>query len=103
MNAEAWYKIEQSLWQIEQVVEDIQNGGASKLDMEISDDIGLRINATYPFINIRKCWSPPNGKDKIPTADGVCEKFDEYTVLKSVIPTISSLLLEHKSGKSRKS
>ena len=103
MNTEAWYKIEQSLWQIEQVVEDIKNGGDSKLDLEISDDIRLRINATFPFINIRKFWSPPNGKDKIPTADGVCVKFDEYTVLKNVIPTISSLLPEQKSGKSRQS
>ena len=48
MNTEAWYKIEQSLWQIEQVVEDIKNGGDSKLDLEISDDIRLRINATFP-------------------------------------------------------
>ena len=99
MDAEAWYKIEQNLLQIEQVVEDIKHGGASKLDLELSGDIRLRINPTYPFINIRKFWSPPNRKDKIPTTSGVCVKFDEYTVLKNVIPTISTMLPEQKCEK----
>ena len=92
LNADAWYKIEQCLWQIEQVVDDIKNGGDAKLDLELSDDIRLRVNATYPFINIRKFWSPPNRKDKIPTTSGVCLKFDEYAVLKTLIPSVSSML-----------
>ena len=101
LNADAWYKMEQCLWQIEQVVDDIKNGGDSKLDLELSDDFRLRINATYPFINIRKFWSPPNRKDKIPTTSGDCVKFDEYTVLKNVIPTISSLLPGHMCEKTK--
>ena len=80
------------MWQIEQVIDDIKNGGDSKLDLEHSVYVRLRVNATYPFINIRKFWSPPNGKDKIPTTSGVCLKFDEYTILKNLVPTISSIL-----------
>ena len=92
LSVDAWCKIEQFLWQIEQVVDDIKNGGDSKLDLELSQDIRLRINASYPFINIRKFWSPPNRNDMVPTRSGVCVKFDEYSVLKTVIPSISSML-----------
>ena len=56
VDAEAWYKIEQNMLQKEQVVEDIKHGRDSKLDLELSGNIPLRINPTYSFINIRKFW-----------------------------------------------
>ena len=92
LSVNSWCKIEQFLWQIDQVIDDIKNEGDSNIDLELSDDIRLRINATYPFINIRKFWSPPNRKDKVPTTNGVCVQFEEYAVLKSVIPSISAML-----------
>lgn len=92
LSVDAWYKFERFLWQIEQVIDDIKNGGDSNIDIELSEDIRLRINASYPFINIRKFWCPPNREDMVPTTSGVCVKFDEYTVLKNVFPSISALL-----------
>ena len=92
LSVEAWCKMDQFLWQIDQVVDDLKNEGDSKLDLELSDDVRLRVNASYPFINIRKFWSPPNRKDKIPTTRGVCIQFNEYEVLKTVISNISAML-----------
>lgn len=92
LSVDAWCKFEQFLWQIEQVIDDIKNGGDSNIDVELTQDIRLRINASYPFINIRKFWCPPNREDMVPTTSGVCVKFDEYSVLKNVFPSISALL-----------
>ena len=96
----AWRKFVNHLVDVDQVIADIQNGGGASLDLDILDDVRLRINPSYPFINLRKFWTPPNRDEKIPTTSGICLKFDDYFILKSLIPALDSLLPDRASADS---
>lgn len=88
----SWYKFVQCFSNIDRIINDIGNGGDSSIDFELADDLRLRISASFPFINIRKFWKPPNRNDMLPTTTGVCLKFDEYSVLRETTHDISSSL-----------
>lgn len=92
LNADTWHNFVDHLREIDQVIDDIRNGGDAKLDLELSEDVRLRINASYPFVNLRKFWSPPNKTEMVPTTSGVCVKFDDFSVLKSLLPTLGALI-----------
>ena len=92
LNVGTWRKFVSSVMIIDQIIDDLRNGGTASLDLELHEDVRVRINPSFPFINVRKFWSPPNKTEKILTTNGICLKFDDYFVLKSLIPTLESLL-----------
>lgn len=100
LNIGTWRKFVSSVMIIDQVIDDIRNGGTASLDLELHEDVRVRINPSYQFINLRKFWSPPNKTEKIPTTSGICLKYEDFFVLKSLIPTLESLLpgLSDESG-----
>lgn len=95
LNASTWHRLVENLTQIELAIDAIRNGFDYELDIDLGQNVRVRVNTSYPFLNLRKFWLPADQKDMVPTMTGVCIKFEDYSALTSVIPIINSLLPDH--------